>query len=86
MFLLLACTASTPDDTGNGVVDTSDNATDTGETAWDTAMELNGSWPAEEVPLPTFTASNMDGTARGPEHLTGQVTVMWFYPYADTFG
>ena len=82
MFLLLACT---PPDVGNtdAVVDTSG---ETGETAWDTEIALNGSWPPEPVGPAQFTAINRDGSERGPDDLTGHVTVMWFYPAADTPG
>ena len=86
MLLLLACTppdGKGPDDT-QALVDS--EGVETGETALDTSQELNGSWPEEAVPLPSFTALNRDGSERGPQDLTGHLTVMWFYPAAGTFG
>ncbi|MEO0604965.1 MAG: hypothetical protein AAF211_26270 [Myxococcota bacterium] len=48
--------------------------------------ELHGQFPAEPVALPAFAAVNRDGAPRGPEHLRGSVTAMWFYPAAFTGG
>lgn len=47
---------------------------------------LHGEVPAEPLAVPDFVATNRDGTPRGPEHLRGSVTVMWFYPAAFTGG
>ena len=42
--------------------------------------------PDPAIPLPTFTATNRDGTPRGPEHLTGNPTIIWFYRDAGSAG
>ncbi len=86
MLLLFACTPpdAKPQDDTQALVDS--QLEETGETALDTALDLHGTWPEEAVPLPTFTALNMDGSERGPSDLTGHITVMWFYPAAGTFG
>jgi hypothetical protein len=47
---------------------------------------LNGSYPEVELPLVPFTALNRDLTERNETHLQGQITVLWFYPAAGTFG
>ena len=47
---------------------------------------LTGRLPAEQLPLPDFTALNRDGTSRGPDDLRGQATVLWFYPIAAGSG
>jgi hypothetical protein len=47
---------------------------------------LNGDVPDEALPLPSFSATNRDGSARGPDDLRGHPTVMWFYPAAGTSG
>lgn len=46
--------------------------------------DLNGVWLETPIPLPTFEATNRDGTARGPVDLVGQPSVLWFYPAAFT--
>jgi hypothetical protein len=48
--------------------------------------QLHGATPENPLPLPDFTASNMDGAARDREDLLGSPTVMWFYPAANTSG
>lgn len=50
------------------------------------ANQLNGSYPAAELPAPEFTAYNYDGSTRTKADLQGHVTVMWFYPAANTAG
>jgi hypothetical protein len=47
---------------------------------------LHGDLPADQLALPVFTATNMDGTARTEADLVGHPTVMWFYPAAATGG
>lgn len=96
LAVLIACGGGKPtpgDDTGgdSGSADTAETG-ETGETA-DTAdtaetgqASLHGSPPEEAVPLPDFSATNRDGTGRGPEDLVGNPTVMWFYPAAATGG
>jgi len=72
-------------DTGDGMaVDTAepDSAADTAEPD----DGLHGSVPDPAIPLPTFTATNRDGTPRGPEHLTGNPTIIWFYRDAGSAG
>jgi hypothetical protein len=79
-LLLLACGGAAPiakDDTS-----TADTAT------VDTAPphDFVGVAPDSPVALPDFTATNRDGTGRGPADLRGSPTVMWFYPAANTYG
>lgn len=38
------------------------------------------------LPLPAFAVTNHLGEPRGPEHLQGHPTVLWFYPMAGTPG
>lgn len=47
---------------------------------------LHGTLPADQLSLPVFTATNMDGTVRDESDLLGHVTLMWFYPAAGTGG
>ncbi len=47
---------------------------------------LHGTLPAEQLSLPVFTATNMDGTVRDEVDLLGHPTVLWFYPAAGTGG
>jgi hypothetical protein len=89
-LFLAACTGSTVD----GPVDTdpvtpipSEPTADTGPFVdTDLPPELTGQAPANALPLPTFAATNFDGTSRGPEALQGHVTVLWFLPAANTGG
>lgn len=97
MLLFLACMApakgpadsvSTTDRTTDSTTTTTDSTdstvTDTQTT--DTARELVGQPPENPVPLPEFTATNMDGSPRTSADLLGHRTVIWFYPAAGTFG
>ncbi len=91
LMLALACGG---DDTTTGTTDT--GTTDSGTTAGTADTEpptevtdtagFYGEAPPEPVPLPTFAAINQHGEARGPDHLVGHATVLWFYPLADTPG
>ncbi len=45
---------------------------------------LHGAYPKAPVALPSFVATNYDGAQRGPEHLQGHPTVLWFFPFAGT--
>ena len=45
---------------------------------------LHGTYPAAKLALPEFEALNSDGTVRGPDHLRGHPTVLWFFPFAGT--
>ena len=80
------------DSAETGGVDDSDSggetaeSGDSGETGDTASATLVGVPPEEPVPLPDFSATNRDGTGRGPEDLVGRPTVMWFYPAAATGG
>mgnify|MGYP001410323468 CR=1 FL=1 len=63
----------TDEDTGE-VIDSGDVAS------------LTGVPPKTPIPLPEFTATNSDGSARGPVDLENVRTVLWFYPAAGTPG
>ena len=98
LFLLIAagCGDATSDDSDTDTdtdTDTdSDTDTDTDtDTDSDTDTdinpdEMNGIVPDVPAQLPEFSALNHDGSARGPSDLTGTPTVMWFFPYANTYG
>lgn len=77
--LALGC-ASSKDDSGS----TGGNADGAADGA--DGDELNGDTPDSDVPAPTFTAANRDGSARSREDLLGQPSVMWFYPLAASAG
>ena len=86
LAFLLACsgpeTETDPTDTGgDGEGDDTAEQTET-----DLPSGLNGTEPDAPVALPTFTALNYDGTERGPADLQGHPTVVWFYPFAQTYG
>lgn len=51
-----------------------------------TAAELVGTIPDVALPVADFAATNSDGQARTSINLTGQPTVIWFYPAAGTYG
>ncbi len=63
-----------------------DGGADGGDGADGGTVALNGSPPDSPVALPTFAATNSDGSARGREDLLGSPTVMWFYPLAASGG
>lgn len=50
------------------------------------ADQLVGSYPAEELALIDFTATNSDGQPRNQDDLRGHITAIWFYPAAGTAG
>ena len=54
---------------------------DGGEDDGFNGQPLDPAWP-----LPDFVATNLDGTARGPAHLTGDPSVIWFYRDAGSAG
>lgn len=88
LTLLLACgpeDKGTPADTARSETGRPDSG-ETAETGDTAVVSLHGSPPSEAVPLPEFTATNRDGSARGPSDLVGHPTVMWFYPAAGTAG
>ncbi len=86
ILLLLACAAHAPPaDSAVGQADTS--AVDSGGDSAEPMPEgLHGVAPAEPVPVPEFSATNRDGTARSSADLVGHPTVLWFYPLANTGG
>lgn len=85
LVLLLACSSTddetTSGETGSEPEDTAE-VTDTGELP----DGLNGTQPDAPVSLPSFAALHYDGSERGPDDLRGHPTVMWFYPFAQTYG
>jgi len=68
-------------DEGGG--DAGDGTGDSGE---DTASPYAGVWLEPPLALPVFEATNRDGSARGPEHLVGDPTIIWFYRDAGAAG
>jgi hypothetical protein len=92
LFLLVAACGTTENETDTGVPDTdtgssSDSETDSSDTTLpDTDTGLYGTFPAEALSLPEFTATNYDGAARTREDVLGSPTVMWFFPAAGTYG
>jgi hypothetical protein len=66
---------------GSDGSDGSDGAADSGAVA-----SLHGDIPDSALPLPTFEATNRDGTPRNQNDLLTNPTVMWFYPAAATGG
>lgn len=101
-LLLLGCTPSpapegpSPSPVPPSVADTDVDDTDVGDTDIadtdppgidsGTAGGLVGTLPDTVLPLPSFAATNFDGTSRGPDALQGHITVMWFLPAANTGG
>jgi hypothetical protein len=82
--LLTACTADVEKEDIAAAADTSADTAAPPTELPDT--ELHGSIPAESLPLPAFSATGQDGTARGPDDLRGHPTAMWFFPAAGTYG
>ena len=84
----LACKGPVDDTGGDTDTDTGgDTDTDTGEIidSGDVAS-LYGTLPSSVITLPDFTATNRDGTQRGPNDLRDVRTIMWFFPAATTSG
>jgi hypothetical protein len=86
-LFLLGCTGGIDQST-----DPNPDTDSAGETDSETDVDLNpddyhGVVPetAKEL-LASFSAQNSDDTSRGPEDLTGQPTVLWFFPFAGTPG
>lgn len=89
MLLFAACTTDPGDPLdGTDTDDVVDSAgdSDTGEPVDTSGLELHGTAPEEELPLPDFTATNMDGSSRTGVDLVGHPTIVWFYPAAATGG
>jgi peroxiredoxin Q/BCP len=86
----IACKGSVDDSDTDIDTDTDtsgDTKTDTGDLidSGDIAS-LFGTPPSSVVTLPEFTATNRDGTERGPNDLRDVRTIMWFFPAATTSG
>ena len=64
--------------------DSSVSGADDDDTVMPSDDSLHGTYPGSELPLPQFEALNSDGAVRGPDHLRGHPTVMWFFPFAGT--
>ncbi|MCP4807430.1 MAG: hypothetical protein GY884_18960 [Proteobacteria bacterium] len=85
LLLAMACSGE-PDNPGS-----TDQANNQGDSAavedsdftW--PEDTNGTRPDDprEV-LADFSATNRDGSARGPADLQDGPTVIWFFPWADT--
>ncbi|MCB9778966.1 MAG: hypothetical protein H6742_10415 [Alphaproteobacteria bacterium] len=85
-------------DTGpgiTGVADSGATGTDSGTHSGDDGGHDSGAdpgdgWFGEPLeppwPVPAFVATNRDGAPRGPEHLVGDPTIIWFYRDAGTAG
>ena len=89
-LLVLGCAGEPePDDTDTEVEDTDTNTEpeDSGEVidSGDVAS-LYGIPPKNPITMPDFSATNRDGSARGPNDLENVRTVLWFYPAAGTPG
>lgn len=86
LHLLLAC-AGKPVDVDTAPVDAdTDTDTDTDADADTGTYTFNGTVPDTTIPVPEFTAQNMDGSLRSKADLIGHPTVVWFYPAAMTSG
>ncbi len=76
------------DDTSAGDDDSSagddDSTAGDDDTTPPPAEELHGSAPSQPLAVPSFEATNSDGSARGTPDLLGHPTVLWFFPYAGT--
>jgi len=78
---------ASPDDASASEPDVDEPVTvDAGSGAEPLPPGLHGEAPPDALPLPEFVATNYDGGLRGPEDLTGQPTVLWFFPFAGTPG
>ena len=101
LIALSACRPDTPTplDSGSGIADSGGVTFDTADTGDGPAVDsadpdtaapdpggLHGSVPEPAIPLPAFTATNRDGTPRGPENLTGNPTIIWFFRDAGSAG
>ncbi len=72
------------DDSTAGDDDTTTSNTGDDDTTPPPAEELHGSAPSQPLAVPSFEATNSDGSARGTPDLLGHPTVLWFFPYAGT--
>ena len=88
LFFLLAChSAHKPAESlVDSHLDSKDSSVDSVDTHDSQPAQLHGQPPENSIPLPEFTATNMDGSSRTKANLTGHPTVIWFYPAANTSG
>lgn len=89
VLTLSACSKDDGDDTGGDdgtSADGTDGTSADGTDGTDGTASLNGTPPDEPISLPSFAATNRDGTARRRDDLLGHPTVMWFYPLAASAG
>jgi hypothetical protein len=77
-------TSAGDDDSSADDDDTTASNTDDDDTTPPPAEELHGSAPSQALAVPSFDATNSDGSARGTPDLLGHPTVLWFFPYAGT--
>lgn len=85
LLLAAACTGDTNLPGTGPDVTTDSSATQDSEITW--PDETHGVRPDDPLPLlADFSATNRDGSARGPEDLRDGPTVIWFFPWADTPG
>lgn len=87
VLLALGCVGAAGPGAGGGGDNDDSSATaddDDGKLVLPPESKLHGSYPAANLELPQFEALNSDGSVRGPDHLRGHPTVMWFFPFAGT--
>ena len=85
LSILFACAQSEKSqDTQASTEDSAIAASPTSEP--EVPQGLSGTQPDQPLPAIDFVAKNSDGSDRGKEDLMGKVTVMWFFPAADTPG
>ena len=73
--------SSAPDTDTDTSIEDSGDPIDSGDVA-----SLYGVPPKNPIPRPEFTATNSDGSSRGPDNLEGVRTALWFFPAAGTYG
>ena len=66
--------------------DTTQEPSDTTDTEVEIPNDTYGTLPTTDIGVPTFSATNSDGSSRNQDNLIGQPTVMWFFPLAATPG
>jgi hypothetical protein len=87
-ILFISCATSEKDDTQDESI-VEDSAYDTADDETPTEVDpstLNGVAPNQELAVADFNALNSDGSVRDASNLTGNPTVIWFFPAADTPG
>ena len=73
--------SSVPDTDTDTTNEDSGDPIDSGDVA-----SLYGVPPKNPISRPEFSATNYDGSSRGPDNLEGVRTVLWFFPAAGTYG